>query len=144
MIVSGRLVKNFSLDEMKCRDGTLILTPEAVEHAQRIQRLREWLGYPVSPNSWYRSLSYNRTLKNSSDTSQHILCLATDIPYPDKYHGFTSQRKEQFRNNIADWWFNDCQKSGLGGGVGFYESSKFFHLDSGKRKGNELTRWIGV
>ena len=143
MKVTGRIVENFTLDEMACRDGTLVLSPEAVDHAQRQQRLREWLGFPYIPNSWYRSLEYNRTLKNSSDSSQHILGLATDIPYPAKYFKFSKERKKQFRDNIANWWGADCHKSGIGGGIGFYEKDGFFHTDSGKRKVTELTRWEG-
>ena len=131
-MITGRLVKNFSLDEMMCKDGSLLLTPEAVAHARRVQALREWYNKPMTINSWYRSLAYNRTLPDSSDSSQHIQCLATDIALPPEFYKFTKQRQEQFINNIRTKWFQLCE---TGGGFGIYKN--FDHID--RRVGTQTT-----
>ena len=129
-MITGRLVKNFSLDEMMCKDGSLLLTPEAVAHARRVQALRDWYMMPMHVNSWYRSLEYNRTLPDSSDGSQHILCLATDIALPPEYFKFTKQRQEQFINNMRTKWFQLCE---TGGGFGIYKTFMHFDSRSGKQ-----------
>jgi len=131
-MITGRLVEHFTLDEMMCRNGTLVLTPEAVQHAQRLEKLRLWYALPMHVNSWYRSLEYNRTLPDSTDKSQHILGLATDISLPKEFFKFSKQRQEEFINNMKEKWFQLCE---CGGGFGIYPT--FFHIDS--REGTPTT-----
>jgi hypothetical protein len=49
--------------------------------AERMDRVRETLGYPVLVSSWYRCLRLNRLL-GSSDTSQHVQGRAVDFRCP--------------------------------------------------------------
>ena len=81
MMIIGRLVPNFSLEEMmntKADGVKLILTPEVVEHAQMMQELRDWYGRPLNVSSWYRTPAFNTSVGGSSN-STHLDGLATDI-----------------------------------------------------------------
>jgi hypothetical protein len=128
MKVTGKIVNNFTLEEMACRDGTLHLTPDAVRHAQMVQELREWYNKPMTVNSWYRSLEYNRTLGDSTDNSQHVKGTATDIGYPKEFHSWSTTRKREFIANLKTKWFEICKKYGVEGAFGIYPG--FYHIDS--------------
>ena len=135
-MITGRVVKNFTIDDMMCKDGTLIITPESIEHAQRLQKFRDWYNRAMNVNSWYRSPTYNKKV-GGSPKSQHMQAIATDIDLPDEYFKMDKVRKQLFLNNIKSKWEELCKKDGLGGGVGWY--SEFYHLDS--RQGESLTTW---
>lgn len=139
MEVTGKIVNNFTLDEMACRDGALHLTPEAVQHAQMVQELREWYNKPMTVNSWYRSLEYNRTLSDSTDNSQHVKGTATDIGYPKEFHSWSTTRKREFITNFKNRWDSQCKAKKVGGGFGVYPWG--MHFDSGLRNGKTLATW---
>jgi uncharacterized protein YcbK (DUF882 family) len=138
MRVEGRLVDNFSLEEMMCRDGSLVLTPQAVEHAQRLQKFRLWYNRHMKVNSWYRSPDYNKHI-GGAPKSKHMECIATDIALPYEFSAFSAQRKREFITNLRNKWAELCKEDGLGGGFGYYKESSFFHCDS--RIGESLTYW---
>lgn len=129
MIVTGNLTKNFGLREIACNDkeNMLFISPQLVDHAQRLQKLRDWYGRPIKVNSWFRTKEHNAKI-GGEPNSQHCLGVATDIALPDEYYTFTRVRKEEFLQNIKKKWAELCAKDGLRGGVGFYQS--FIHLDS--------------
>jgi len=127
MSITGNITKNFSLEEMACKDGTLIITPETVEHAWRLQKFREWYNRPMIINSWYRSPAHNAKVGGEKN-SQHILGIACDIALHAEFKGYPLQRQNEYLSNIKAKWQELCAKDGLGGGVGYYKT--FIHLDS--------------
>lgn len=58
------------------------LTPVALETAQMLERIREFLGKPVIITSGYRCLALNRAI-GSSDQSDHPRAMAADIRSPE-------------------------------------------------------------
>ena len=130
MNVTGNLTKNFGLREMACNDpgNTLAITPALVDHAQRLQRFRDWYGKPMQVNSWYRTPEWNAKQAGSTKDSQHILGVATDVALPDEFFKMDPKRKEEFLQNIKAKWQLLCQTDGKRGGMGWYNS--FIHFDS--------------
>lgn len=128
MVFDGQITKNFNINEFKCSaNGEMLINADTIAHIQRLQKLRDWYAKPMSINSGYRTLEYNRKI-GSPDTSYHIIGIATDILLP--YY----LRKEEHYQAIKKKWYEICAADGLGGGVGFYKT--FFHLDSapGRRR----------
>ena len=69
---------HFQLREFRCRDGSdpvflNILIPFICE------AVRTWCGVPFSPNSAYRTTSYNKKI-GGAERSNHIYGNAVDIP----------------------------------------------------------------
>ena len=120
-ITDGRIVPNFSLKEMTNtvakEDVKLVLTPEVVEHARMMQRLRSWCGKPLEVSSWYRTPTFNRLVAGASN-SAHLDGRATDINNIPQalYEAFT----------IA--WQVICSQHNKIGGVEYY--SWGMHFDS--------------
>ena len=128
-LFDGQITKNFSIDEMKCKGtGELIINADVIDHAQRLQRFRDWYNRAMKVNSWYRNPVYNASTKvKGGRDSQHLLGLATDIALPKEFYLFSKARKEEFYHNCRAKWFE------LGGnGFGFYRT--FMHMDSRKGK----------
>lgn len=72
---------NFTLEEMRCKDGTPV--PEEYEcNAHRVlnnlQVLRTFLGEPLHINSGYRTPEYNKRIGGAKN-SQHTKGTACDI-----------------------------------------------------------------
>ena len=127
-IFDGQITENFNLSEFKCRDnGELLVNSEALNHIDRLQRFRSWYNRPMRVNSGYRTPEYNKKIGGAAK-SKHMKGIASDIALPQEFYSFTSQRREQFFNNIRNKWFDLCSIDGVNGGVGFYDT--FFHLDS--------------
>lgn len=82
--------------------------------------IRERYGGPVRVRSGYRPLSYNRTLPDSSDTSEHIAFRATDIAPVD---GDIERFTRVVRDVVAEYRAKDFNV-----GLGVY--STFVHLDT--------------
>ena len=81
-----RITENFSLSEFDCKDGTELptaLLPNVLDLADNLQVLRDYLGVPISINSAYRTLEYNRKIGGATN-SQHLLAKAADIVVESK------------------------------------------------------------
>jgi uncharacterized protein YcbK (DUF882 family) len=81
-----RITENFSLSEFDCKDGSELptaLLPNVLDLADNLQVLRDYLGVPISINSAYRSLDYNRKIGGATN-SQHLLAKAADIVVESK------------------------------------------------------------
>lgn len=73
--------KNFTIEELKCKDGTPV-PPELLDNANRLldnlQVLRDYIGEAVFLNSGYRTPSYNKKVGGAKN-SQHLKATAGDI-----------------------------------------------------------------
>ena len=81
-----RITENFRLSEFDCKDGSELptaLLPNVLDLADNLQVLRDYLGVPISINSAYRSLDYNRKIGGATN-SQHLLAKAADIVVESK------------------------------------------------------------
>lgn len=118
-MITGRLVRNFSLQEMQdC--GTLVITPEVVQFAQMLQELRNWYSKPININSWYRTQATNYRVGGSSN-SLHLNGLAVDISI-----------KGDLQNKFCARWQEICKKYGIVGGFNYYNT--YIHISYGEDK----------
>lgn len=129
MKVSGYLTKYFTVEEAACNDTaqTLVLSPELIDHARRLNEFRIWYNRPMKVNSWYRTEAYNKQI-GGEPNSQHCKGVATDIALPDDYKKWDNTRREEFLNNCQKKWEELCKRDRVQGGFGKY--STFMHLDS--------------
>ena len=108
-----KLSVNFKLKEFQCSDGNDIVIVDS-DLVYLLEVIRAYFGRPVVINSAYRTMAYNRTIKNSSPTSQHLEGRAADIRIKDvppaEVAAFARQMMPDF------------------GGVGTYNS--FTHIDT--------------
>lgn len=118
-----QLTPNFRVREFACRDGS---DPVFIHPAVPVwcQAVRDAFGYSFSPNSAYRTVSYNAGIKDASPKSKHCLGLAVDIPAKG---GTTPQQLYDFFEELL----------GDTGGLGLY--SWGVHVDPRKVK----SRWKG-
>jgi len=105
MNVSGRIVKNFTLNEMAC-NGILVLNNDIVIFAMMMQELRDFLNKPINVNSWYRTAQHNKIVGGSYN-SIHLDGRACDIASTE-YH------------LICHYWMHLCEAYGYVGGINFY------------------------
>ena len=135
IILDGQITPHFNIWEFRCRaNNEILINADVIAHIQRLEKFRLWYKRVMIINSGYRTLEHNRKQKDSSDTSRHILGIATDINLPlGEFAGFSKARQNEFLNNVRKKWAEICSADGLGGGVGFYNT--FFHLDSRKKAG---------
>ena len=126
MKYSGNITKNFTLAEVACNDKeqTLLISPEVISHAQRLQKFREWFNRPMRVNSWYRTAAYNKSCGGASK-SYHVQGIATDIALPAEFFKYSKERKREFIENMRKKWHELC---GGKGGFGMYDN--FVHMDS--------------
>ena len=122
-----QLTKNFNLEEFKCNDGTAVpgaYLCNVTRVAQNLQVLREDIGKPITINSAYRTVNYNRKI-GGAVASQHLTASASDI----KITGMTSK---QIYDRIEK-----LIKAGKmhNGGLGLYNT--FVHYDVRAKP----TRW---
>ncbi|MFZ1807616.1 MAG: D-Ala-D-Ala carboxypeptidase family metallohydrolase [Cyclobacteriaceae bacterium] len=87
-----RLGKNFTLDEFVVTStGIDNIPPQKSIDAltnlvqEGLQKLRDYYGWPISPNSGYRSPLVNAAVPGSSDTSQHPKGEAVDFSVKFRY-----------------------------------------------------------
>ena len=123
-ITDGRITRNFSLAEMTNKQAAeavkLVLTPEAVEHAQMMQELRDCYGKALEVSSWYRTKAFNKKCGGASN-SAHLDGRATDI-------NNISTRDDELVLMFVHWWQAICSAHGKIGGVEVY--SWGMHFDS--------------
>lgn len=76
------LTANFQVKEFACKDGS---DPVVINILLPLicQAVRNWFGYPFSPNSGYRTVSHNINEKGSAN-SMHCYGNAVDIPCSSK------------------------------------------------------------
>ena len=117
-----QLTKNFKVREFACKDGS---DPVLIHPAIPVwcQAVRDKFGYSFSPNSAYRTVSYNAKIGGAAK-SQHCYGMAVDIPAKD---GTTPQQLYDFFEEIL----------GNSGGLGLY--SWGVHVDPRPVK----SRWKG-
>ena len=77
MINDIQISKNFKLSEFECKGGShqVVVDSELIE---KLQELRDELGYPLIINSAYRNKEYNQKV-GGSPKSQHLKGTAVDI-----------------------------------------------------------------
>ena len=96
-----QLTKNFTLAEAQTTStglNNVIPNTEVMENvkaiAERImQPLRDYLGVPITVNSWFRSIEVNRKIGGVSN-SQHTLGEAVDFTCTKMLEAFEYIRKE--------------------------------------------------
>ena len=115
-----QITAHFSLDEMKCKDGT----PVPKRHLTNVkalfmclERIREEWDKPITIISGYRTESYNEQCGGSKN-SQHLTACAADIVVPGVHPSDVSLKiKELIDEGVI-----------LQGGVGLYPG-RFVHYD---------------
>ncbi len=85
--------------------------------------MQAWVAYygfkdPIQVNSGYRTLQTNSRLEGAAKNSMHLQGKAADVVFP----GLPTSYIGKLASHYA------------GGGVGFYYSSGFVHVDTGRRR----------
>lgn len=72
------MTNNFKVSEFACKDGSdpIVINPLIPLICQAV---RNWFGYPFTPNSAYRTITHNKN-EGGSSSSYHIYGKAVDIP----------------------------------------------------------------
>lgn len=109
--------RNFTFQELECRDGTgLLLVPGALD---ALQGFRDHLNRPIIVNSAYRSIGYNKSV-GGAPNSYHLSGIAFDI-------AVAAIPPVELAKIASAFGF---------GGIGIY--STFIHVDVGPRRS-----WLG-
>lgn len=118
-----KITKNFTVREFACNDGTdpVFVAPKLVEV---LQDIRDTFGAPVTINSGYRTVAYNKKVGGAA-TSQHCLGTAADIVVKGKTPAEVGAYARKIMPNY--------------GGVGIYPTKGFVHVDVRAKK----TDWNG-
>lgn len=113
------LSKNFKVSEFACKDGsdTVLIDTELVD---LLQKIRDHFGKPVTINSAFRNVTYNKKIGGASK-SQHIQGTAADIVVKNVKPELVAQYVEFLMSET--------------GGIGLY--SNFVHVDVRKNR----ARW---
>ena len=117
-----KLSENFKVKEFACKDNSDKVLID-IDLIDKLQRLRDYLGKPITITSGYRIDSYNKQC-GGADNSYHLKGMAADI-YCDGVKPIV----------IALW----AEFNGLGG-IGIYlnRDREFVHLDVRPNK----YRWV--
>lgn len=88
-----------------------------------LRAMQAWVGYygykdPIQINSGYRSQKTNSKLEGAARNSMHLYGKAADIVFPGLPTSYVGQLAQRY----------------AGGGVGFYPSSGFIHVDTGRQR----------
>lgn len=115
------LSKNFKVKEFRCKDGSdvIFVAPALVDI---LQKIRDHFGKPVTINSGYRTVSYNKKIGGAT-YSQHCYGTAADI----KVSGVKPKEVAAYVETLMPNW----------GGIGIYKN--FTHVDVRDTK----SRWNG-
>lgn len=76
---SKKISANFTAKEFACKDGSDKILVDAEFVADKLQKIRNHFGVPVTFNSAYRTQKYNDSLPDSSKNSYHVKGQAFDI-----------------------------------------------------------------
>ena len=118
---SKKLSANFTVKEFACNDGSdpVFIAPALVEV---LQKIRDHFGVPVTVNSGYRTVGYNKKVDGAT-YSQHQYGTAADI----KVKGVDPKTVATFAETLLP----------KNGGIGIYHT--FTHVDVREVK----SRWNG-
>jgi uncharacterized protein YcbK (DUF882 family) len=103
--------KNFEVKEFKCKDGTDIIITDVLFVQKYLQKIRDHFGVPVTINSAYRTVSYNKKVGGATN-SYHVKGQAYDIVVK----GHTPSEVAQY-----------AQELGINGIIQY---NTFVHIDS--------------
>ena len=124
-----KISKYFSVWEVDCSCGCDMsrqVFVMAEEHAQDLDKIREYIGKPIHVNSWYRCEDYNRKIGGATK-SKHRLGIASDL----RADGMSSDELYNAIQLLID------EGTIREGGLGLYNS--FVHYDTREYK----ARWVG-
>lgn len=111
------------LRDVKYKEAVWI-DPRVLDILLAVQSWVAAYGYvkPIIINSGYRTAQHNYKLEGAAKNSEHIKGKALDFVVPDLPSKYIGKLASHYK----------------GGGVGFYPSKKFTHIDSGK-----VRVWVG-
>ena len=118
---STALTKNFKVREFACRDGSDVVFI-SMDLVEILQKIRDHFGRPVTINSGYRTVTYNKKV-DGADSSQHMYGMAADI----SVSGVKPRDVAAFAETLLP----------KTGGIGIYDT--FTHVDVRAAK----SRWGG-
>jgi hypothetical protein len=115
------LSTNFKVKEFACNDGSdeILIDSDLVE---ALQKIRDKFGKPVTINSAYRTVTYNKKVGGST-SSYHTKGTAVDI----KIAGVSAVEIAYYAQEIIN-----------GVGVYYYGTSDFVHIDTRKN----IKHWL--
>lgn len=120
---SQKLVTHFTIDELANWSNNdevkFIISAESIQFMQRIEEFRRWYGKPIIVNSNYRSKSFNATLSDAIQKSEHLNACALDWAIT----GHTNA----WRNKVKEQIFKQARKYGCGCHVIYYKWG--YHID---------------
>lgn len=106
------MMRDLKMDKMAAIDPRLL---------DLICAMQAWVGYygfrkPFFVTSGYRTPEYNSTLEGAARNSMHLYGKAADLIFPDLPVSYVGKLAQHY----------------VAGGVGFYPSSGFVHVDTGR------------
>lgn len=96
-----KLTNNFTVKEFSCQDGSDPVTVNVLVPVI-CQAVRNWFGYPFTPNSAFRTVTHNANVKGAK-SSLHIYGKAVDIP---ALNGVTPKQLYDFVDKLCG---NSCE-----------------------------------
>lgn len=125
MIITGRLLENFTLSDIACNVTPEILhfNPDMLDFMVRVRSFRNWYKRPMKVNSWYRTVAYNEKI-GGEQNSMHLKGRALDFALPPEYFLLHKGRQALFIINCKNYWHELCDGNG---GFGVYDD--FIHID---------------
>ena len=125
MIPKENVTEHFKFSKCACPCCDRIkIIPGFFEHMEKLEQMRQELGFAIIINSGYRCPEYNAKIKGSAN-SWHML-FATDVR-PSWGKGFQKRLKKMYKVALIR----------IFGGIGYYHT--FLHLDLRPEK----VRWRG-
>ena len=101
--------------------------PETWTHIKMMQEMRNTFG-SMTISSWFRTKTFNASLKNADPRSAHQYGCAADWQKKGE--------KETDRKYKADVWKNLCNKYGVVGAINYYTNGYHLEILSDKCYGN--------
>lgn len=118
---STHLTKNFTFEELannQSKDDVKCIYNKDIQlFAEMLQELRNWYNKPIKINSWYRTKSFNNSLKGASKNSLHLRGFAAD---------WGVKHNQAQHTNVQNKWADICKAYGVIGGINHYTGG--YHL----------------
>lgn len=140
----GKMTPHFTWEEFSVGNdpkAEIVVTAEALLHAQLLEKFRVIIDKPMTVNAWYRTKEYNRAV-GGIETSNHLDGTGTDIGWPG------ISKALYLKYSLI--WAGLCREAGVNGETGLYKwgmhfgsslkytKKKFNHWDS--RSGKQINR----